>query len=103
MRTTPAALRKAVNAAVFSIDCVQAICLYRGFFLRAGIFTEYGFYSDTSIVDYSHLTSICLSLEDDEGGASFLHRADQNLLRAKAEGRNQVVCEGDQVRLDSIC
>ena len=30
---------------------------------------------------------------DDEKGASFLHRADQNLLKAKANGRNQVVCD----------
>lgn len=34
-------------------------------------------------------------LDSDDGkGASFLHRADQNLLRAKAEGRNRVV--GDE-------
>ncbi len=32
-----------------------------------------------------------LQLEDDAQGYSFLHRADQNLLRAKALGRNQVV------------
>lgn len=30
---------------------------------------------------------------DDEGGASFLHRADQNLLRAKAMGRNRVMSD----------
>lgn len=28
---------------------------------------------------------------DDESGSSFLHRADQNLLQAKAKGRNRVV------------
>ena len=32
-----------------------------------------------------------LDSSDDESGASFLHRADQNLLKAKAEGRNRVV------------
>lgn len=32
-----------------------------------------------------------LQPEDDERGRSLLHRADQNLLRAKAEGRNRVV------------
>ena len=30
---------------------------------------------------------------DDDKGASFLHRADQNLLKAKANGRNQVICD----------
>lgn len=30
---------------------------------------------------------------DDESGASFLHRADQNLLRAKAAGRNRVMSD----------
>ena len=34
-----------------------------------------------------------LDSRDDERGASFLHRADQNLLRAKAEGRNRVVVD----------
>ena len=32
-----------------------------------------------------------LDKSDDETGASLLHRADQNLLKAKAQGRNQVV------------
>ncbi|MGB3767742.1 MAG: diguanylate cyclase [Phormidesmis sp.] len=34
-----------------------------------------------------------LRFGDDESGASFLHRADQNLLRAKATGRNRVVSD----------
>ena len=34
-----------------------------------------------------------LKATDDESGASFLHRADQNLLRAKATGRNRVVSD----------
>lgn len=33
----------------------------------------------------------CLLPTDDERGISFLNRADQNLLKAKAEGRNRVV------------
>ena len=34
-----------------------------------------------------------LQIVDDDKGASFLHRADQNLLKAKANGRNQVICD----------
>lgn len=33
--------------------------------------------------------------EDDQQGRSFLHRADQNLLQAKAAGRNRVISQGD--------
>ena len=34
-----------------------------------------------------------LEATDDSSGASFLHRADQNLLKAKAAGRNQVISQ----------
>ena len=36
-----------------------------------------------------------LTAEDDEQGNSFLNRADQNLLRAKALGRNRVIGPAD--------
>ncbi|WP_026735372.1 GGDEF domain-containing protein [Fischerella sp. PCC 9605] len=40
------------------------------------------------------LGTACLRTEDDANGISLLHRADQNLLQAKAAGRNRVMgCE----------
>lgn len=42
--------------------------------------------------------------EDDSRGISLLRRADQNLLRAKAQGRNQVVsCEDNTSSEDDSC
>nr|WP_275993486.1 diguanylate cyclase [Argonema antarcticum] len=37
-----------------------------------------------------------LQPDDDANGVSLLNRADQNLLRAKSNGRNRVICEANQ-------
>ncbi|MFB2918699.1 MULTISPECIES: diguanylate cyclase [Aerosakkonema] len=37
-----------------------------------------------------------LQPDDDTNGVSLLNRADRSLLRAKTNGRNQVICDGDR-------